>query len=103
MKTTPCKAAAVQERAPASKARRAFSFDEPQDILEPHDDSRGDTWAKAKGLAAFADLHGMEFGRLIIARKQGDAFEKADMNDKKSRQKARIMQSQSDLESLFSP
>ena len=36
------------------------------DILEPHDDSRTDTWAKAKGLAQFADKHGMDFGRLII-------------------------------------
>jgi type III restriction enzyme len=72
------------------------------DILEPHDDSRADTWAKAKGLATFADNHGMEFGRMIIARKQGTGFEKVDINDKTKRQRARIMQSQSDLESLFS-
>lgn len=71
------------------------------DILEPHDSSRADTWAKAKGLAEFADTHGMDFGRLIIARKSGDGFEKADMNDKDTRKKARAMQSQSDLESLF--
>jgi type III restriction enzyme len=72
------------------------------DILEPHDDSRADTWAKAKGLATFADNHGMEFGRMIIARKQGTAYEKVDINDKTKRQRARIMQSHSDLESLFS-
>jgi len=72
------------------------------DILEPHDHSRSDTWAKAKGLAAFADLHGMEFGRLIIAREKDNRFQKLDMNDKNTRQRTRNMQSQNELESLFS-
>jgi type III restriction enzyme len=71
------------------------------DILEPHDDSRADTWAKAKGLATFADLHGMDFGKLIIARKRGEQFQFADMNDAATREKARKMQSQNELESLF--
>jgi type III restriction enzyme len=71
------------------------------DILEPHDDSRADTWAKAKGLAVFADQHGLDFGRMTIARKSGAGFEKVDVNDKARRQKARAMQSHSDLESLF--
>jgi type III restriction enzyme len=71
------------------------------DVLEPHDDSRTDTWAKAKGLAEFADKHGMEFGRLIIARKKDKSWQLADVNDPKTRGKARRMQSSSDLESLF--
>jgi type III restriction enzyme len=71
------------------------------DVLEPHDHTRADTWAKAKGLATFADQHGMEFGRLIIARKKGDEFQKLDLNDKTTRQKARRMQSHNELESLF--
>jgi type III restriction enzyme len=71
------------------------------DILEPHDHTRADTWAKAKGLATFADQHGIEFGRLIIARKKGNEFQKLDLNDKTTRHKARGMQSQNDLESLF--
>lgn len=71
------------------------------DIMEPHDDSRADTWAKAKGLAVFAESHGMEFGRLIIARKKGKVFQFADVNDPAVRKKARTMQSQNDLESLF--
>jgi type III restriction enzyme len=71
------------------------------DILEPHDDSRTDTWAKAKGLATFADEHGMEFGRLIIARKKDKAWQFADMNNKATREKARRMQSSTDLESIF--
>lgn len=72
------------------------------DILEPHDDSRADTWAKTKGLATFADSHGMNFGRLIIARKRGEHFQLADMNDPLTRKKASKMQSSNDLESLFS-
>jgi type III restriction enzyme len=72
------------------------------DILEPHDDSRTDTWAKAKGLAEFADKHGMEFGRLIIARKKDKSWQLVDVNEKTPRERARKMQSSSDLESFFS-
>jgi type III restriction enzyme len=71
------------------------------DILEPHDDSRTDTWAKAKGLAEFADKHGMEFGQLVIARKKDKTWQMADVNEMRTRAKARKMQSGSDLESLF--
>ena len=71
------------------------------DIIEPHDDTRADTWAKAKGMAEFADKHGLQFGRLCIARVQGDVPEFADLNDLTTRKKARGMQSQNDLESLF--
>jgi len=73
----------------------------PKDILEPHDDTRADTWAKAKGLAVFADEHGMDFGRLIIGRKKGSQLQVVDMNDPATREKARNMQSQNDFESLF--
>lgn len=71
------------------------------DVLEPHDDSRTDTWAKAKGLAEFADKHGMDFGQLVIARKKEKAWQMADVNEMRTRAKARKMQSASDLESLF--
>ena len=71
------------------------------DILEPHDDTRADTWAKAKGLAVFADEHGMDFGRLIIGRKKGSQLQMVDMNDPATREKGRKMQSQNDMESLF--
>jgi type III restriction enzyme len=71
------------------------------DILEPHDDSRVDTVPKAIGLAKFADEHGDEFGRLIIARKKGDKWQLANMNDKETREKTKKMQPQSDLESFF--
>ena len=71
------------------------------DVVEPHDDSRTDTWAKAKGLAEFADKHGMDFGRLTIARRKDKTWQIADVNEMRTRTRARRMQSASDLESLF--
>lgn len=59
------------------------------------------SWAKAKGSAEFADKHGMDFGRLVIARKKDKLWQSADLNEMKTRAKARRMQSSSDLESLF--
>lgn len=72
------------------------------DILEPHDDTRTDTWAKIRGLAAFADEHGLEFGRLIVARKRAAGLQVVDVNKTATRERARRMQSPNDLESLFS-
>lgn len=71
------------------------------DVLEPHDDSRTDTWAKAKGLAKYADEHGLSFGRLLIGRKVGARLETVDLNDPVTRQAARKMGSPNDLNSLF--
>lgn len=71
------------------------------DILEPHDDTRADTLPKAIGLAKFADEHGEEFGRLIVARKKGDKWQLPDMNDKATREKTKKMQPQSNIENLF--
>lgn len=79
------------------KTKKGFQVD----IMEPHDATRDDTWAKAKGLATFAEEHGIEFGRLIIARKKGKGFQFADVNDPATRKTARTLQSQNDLESLF--
>lgn len=42
----------------------------------PHDDTGTDTWAKAKGLAEYADKHGFDFGRLVIGRKKDQAGRK---------------------------
>ena len=72
------------------------------DILEPHDDSRLDTWAKVKGLAKFADQdHAMGFGRLMVGRKVGDALEVVDVANHQIREKARKMEAAADLEALF--
>lgn len=71
------------------------------DILEPHDDSRLDTWAKVKGLARFADAHEVSFGRLMVGRKVGEKLEVVDVSDHTIRAKARQMGAAADLEALF--
>lgn len=71
------------------------------DILEPHDDSRLDTWAKVKGLAKFADDHEIAFGRLMVGRKVGDDLQVVDVADYQTREKARKMGAPADLEALF--
>lgn len=71
------------------------------DILEPHDDSRLDTWAKVKGLAKFADEHEVSFGRLMVGRKVGDALQAVDVADHQIREKARKMGAPADLQALF--
>lgn len=71
------------------------------DILEPHDDSRLDTWAKVKGLAKFADEHEVSFGRLMVGRKVGDALQVVDVADHQIREKARKMGAPADLQALF--
>lgn len=71
------------------------------DILEPHDDSRLDTWAKVKGLAKFADEHEVTFGRLMVGRKVGAALQVVDVADHQVREKARKMGAPADLEALF--
>ena len=53
------------------------------DILEPHDDSRLDTWAKVKGMATFADAHEVSLGRLMVGRKVGDVLQVVDVADHK--------------------
>lgn len=71
------------------------------DVLEPHDDSRNDTWAKVKGLAQFGDRHGMEFGRLMVGRKKDGRMQVVDVADPFVRKKALQMVAAGDLESLF--
>lgn len=71
------------------------------DILEPHDDNRLDTWAKVKGLAKFADEHGMTFGRLMVGRKVGHTLQVIDVVDRQTREKARKMEAPADLQVLF--
>jgi type III restriction enzyme len=71
------------------------------DVLEPHDDSRNDTWAKAKGLARFAEKHGMSFGRLMIGRKKDGKMQVVDVSEPSVRKRALQMSAAGDLESLF--
>jgi type III restriction enzyme len=71
------------------------------DLLEPHDDSRLDTWVKVKGLAKFAEEHHLEFGRLMVGRKKGGTIQIIDVSGAKTRARALRMGAPADLESLF--
>ncbi|MDR3571712.1 MAG: DEAD/DEAH box helicase family protein [Candidatus Pacebacteria bacterium] len=71
------------------------------DLLEPHDDTRTDTWAKVKGLAKFADKHHMDFGRLMVGRKKDGKIQVVDVSDNTVRKLALKMGAPADLEALF--
>jgi hypothetical protein len=64
--------------------------------------TRDDTWAKAKGLAQYAETHGDLFGRLVLAIISKGEIKRMDMNDIKVRAKARKFQSNNDVDALFS-
>lgn len=71
------------------------------DILEPHDDSRKDTWAKVRGMARFAEKHHIHYGRMIVGRKSGGRLQIIDVSNASVRRRAIGMQSPNDLDALF--
>ena len=75
------------------------------DVLEPHRANEDDTFAKAKGLAEYAETHGNNFGRIMMLKVEG-AGEKAvilgfDVNEPATRKKALSMRSNEDVQGLF--
>jgi len=75
------------------------------DLLEPHDPSRTDTYAKAKGLAQYAKDHGERFGRLLIMKAEGNqppyALYEIDVNDPDTRAKALALHGNNELTGLY--
>ena len=71
------------------------------DLIDPHNSKLDDTWAKAKGLAAYADKHGQSFGRLEIVIVENNVLKRMDVNDPAVRKKARRFQSNNDIDPLF--
>jgi len=71
------------------------------DLIDPRDPTRTDTWAKAKGLAEYADKHGNTFGRLEIVIIEKGALKRMDVNDPATRKKAKRFQSDNDVAALF--
>lgn len=57
------------------------------DILDPHDDSRGDAAEKAAGLAEFARKHGAAFGRIEIIRIVKEQIERLRLHQESIREK----------------
>ena len=75
------------------------------DILEPHDSSRIDNLAKAKGLADYAE-NDFSFGRVQLIRKMKDstgedAFKRLDMSKSKVRTRVRSVSSNEELDHVF--
>lgn len=75
------------------------------DVLEPHRPNEDDTFAKAKGLADFAETYGNSFGQLMMLKVEGSG-EKAvvlgfDVNDPVTRKKVLAMRSNEDVQALF--
>jgi len=77
------------------------------DLLEPHDPSRTDTYAKAKGLAKYAKDHGERLGRLMIIKAEGSqapyALSAFDVNDPDTREKVLKLKGNSELAGLYLP
>jgi type III restriction enzyme len=71
------------------------------DVIDPHDSTRDDTWAKAKGLAEYALRHGDSFGRLEIAILVNGLLKRMDLNDPATRKRALRFQSNNDVDALF--
>ena len=61
------------------------------DILEPHDSHLDDWMYVAHGFAHFAELHGDEYGRIVLATKAGNRrnFSEFDFNDQSVREALR--------------
>ncbi len=71
------------------------------DMIDPHNSKFDDTWAKIKGLAEFADKHGVQFGRLEIVIVEAGLLKRIDVNDPMVRKKARKLQSNNEVDGLF--
>jgi type III restriction enzyme len=84
------------------KDARGFLFD----ILEPHDPSLGDNYAKAVGLAQFAERHGHLFGRIELIRKNrtlagGERYFRLDLNRIDVRRQVLPINSNEQLDQIF--
>lgn len=84
------------------KDERGYQFD----ILEPHDPSRDDNFAKAVGLAEFAQKHWNLFERIqLIRKKRGpdgvEHYYRLDVGNAAVRNKVIQITSNSQLDQIF--
>ena len=84
------------------KVKDGFRFD----ILEPHDPSRDDNFAKAVGLAEFAEKHSTLFDRIQLIRKQRapdgkERFYRLDVGKESVRKKVLKVNDNSQLDQVF--
>lgn len=71
------------------------------DILEPHTSSLSDSWAKALGLAQFAEKHGGDFGRILLQQVDGSSIRELDFQDIDTRVQALQLTSSDGLAALY--
>lgn len=71
------------------------------DILDPHDDSRGDAADKAAGLSEFARKHGAAFGRIELIRKVQDRLERLQLHKESVREAVANVTGLKDLDTLY--
>jgi len=81
---------------------KGFQFD----ILEPHDPNLKDNWAKAVGLAVFAEKHWALFGRIQLIRKKRspggkDRYYRLDVGKESVRKKVLAVSSNNQIDQLF--
>lgn len=71
------------------------------DILEPHAPSYDDSWAKAVGLAQYAQKHGAHFGRIEMIVADGTNWRRLNVNDPETRANVLKVQTNQQLRSLY--
>ncbi len=71
------------------------------DILEPHAPSHDDSWAKAVGLAKYAQKHGAHFGRIEMIVKDKARWVRLNVNDPEVRKAALKLDTNQQLRALY--
>jgi len=71
------------------------------DVLDPHDDSRGDAAEKAAGMAAFARKHGSAFGRIEVIRVVDKRIERLCLHQESVRDKVIEVRDMKHLQQLY--
>ncbi|MBK5274624.1 MAG: DEAD/DEAH box helicase family protein [Desulfuromonadales bacterium] len=71
------------------------------DILEPHSSSLNDNYAKARGLAKYAQQHYSSFGRIELIRVVGGKIKRIDLNDDDTRRKVLMVNDNAGLDLVF--
>jgi len=77
------------------------------DVVEPHRTDLDDTYAKAKGLAEYAEKYGTEFGKLMMLKVEGSGEKRLlfgfDVNDTATRRKVLGLRSNEGVQGLYQP
>ena len=71
------------------------------DIIDPHDHTAGDAADKARGLAAYAQLHGYLVGRIDLVAKIGGKLRRLHLKDEPTRAKVAGATTPKALELLY--